>query len=218
MFNFDGLLSLFFASIEVVLIFNLIHFAKKTRINILSLSLLLLLFAYQLIEFIICGLGFKSSIWAYFALLTVTFMPPLTLFIVLRYLLKSNYLEYFIFIPATFFSIYYSFVVDKFEVVKCTTIYAVYNYPLGYLYGLFYYLPVLIAIVLSGYYSFLKNNFKSKKIKILFWGFVTSFIPGFMFTRLVPDMLQASESILCSFAFILFLFIAYFVLTNNNIE
>lgn len=218
MLNSDGLLSLLFASIELVLILNLLHFADKNKVNQVSLSLLILLFAYQLIEFIICGLSFKSSIWAYFALLSVTFMPPLTLFMILKYLIRSKNSDYFIFLPAAFFSIYYILVIDKFEVVKCTAVYAVYNYPLGFLYGLFYYLPILAVIILTGYFSYLKTDKKNNKAKILFWGFSITFIPGFIFTRTVPGMLQAAESILCSFAFILFIFISYFILSNRNIE
>jgi len=216
--NFDGLLSLFLTSIEFTVILNLLYRSEKNRINILSLSLLSLLFLYQLVELIICGLDIRTSILAYFALLTVSFMPPLTLFIALKFWNYDRIAYSLIFLPAIFFGVYYLFVIDEFVVTKCTAVYASYNYPLGFLYGIFYYLPVLTTILLLGYKNFNNTNSNKKKLnQILFWGYSITFIPGFIFTRVVPGMLQAVESILCSFAFILFLFISYFILKNHTI-
>ena len=215
--NLDGLLSLFLTSIELVIILNLLYHSEKNRVNILSISLLTTLLLYQFVEFLICGLNLRTSLFAYFALLAVTYMPPLSLFIALRFWNYSNRLYSLIFLPAIFFSIYYLFVVEQFVVTNCTVVYATYNYPLGFLYGLFYYLPVLATMIIFGYEGY-KNKIspKTKPSKILFWGYTITFIPGFIFTRVVPGMLEATESILCSFAFILFLFISYFVLKNKN--
>lgn len=217
--NFEGLLSLLLASIELVIILNLLYHSEKNRVNVLSLFLLALLFSYQSVEFIICGLGNRTSLLAYVALLAVSFMPPLTLFITLRFWNYNKPYNYFIFFPAIFFSIFYLFVIDDFVVSKCTVVYASYNYPLGFLYGVFYYLPILTSILLLGYKHYTnRTSDKTKLNQILFWGYCITFIPGFIFTRIVPGMLQAVESILCSFAFILFLFISYFILKNRKIE
>ncbi|MCB9249144.1 MAG: hypothetical protein H6613_11700 [Ignavibacteriales bacterium] len=215
--NFNGLLSLILAVIELVIILFLAFKAEKNKINILSISLMRLLFAYQFVEFLICGLDMRTSLFAYFALLAVTFMPPLSLYISLR-LLNFNDRRYsLIFLPAIFFSIYYLFVVGEFAVTSCTVVYATYNYPLGFLYGLFYYLPILTTIIMLGYNSYVsKISSNTNLSKILFLGYTITFIPGFIFTRVVPGMLEAAESILCTFAFILFLFISYFVLKNKN--
>lgn len=213
----NGLLSLFFASIELVIILLVFFRAEKSKINLLLIYLMLLLFAYQFIEFLICGLDFRTSLFAYFALLAVTFMPPLSLFITLRLWNYSNRFYNAIFLPAILFSIYYLFVVEEFAVTSCTVVYATYNYPLGFLYGLFYYLPVLATMLILGYNSYTnKIRTKTNLSKVLFWGFTITFIPGFIFTRVVPGMLEAAESVLCSFAFILFLFISYFVFKNKN--
>jgi len=217
--NFNGLLSLLLASIELVLILNLLYYSEKNRINILSFSLLTLLFAYQLVEFIICGLDIRTASLAYVALLTVSFMPPLSLLIVLRFWDNNKTYNYVIFLPTIFFAFYYLFVIDEFVVTKCTVVYASYNYPLGFLYGVFYYLPILITILLSGYKIYTNTDSQKTKLnQILFWGYTVTFIPGFIFTRVIPGMLQAVESILCSFAFILFLFISYFILKNRIVN
>ena len=213
----NGLLSLLFASIELILILFVVLRAEKSKINVLLIYLMVLLFAYQFIEFLICGLDLRTSIFAYLALLAVTYMPPLSLFIALRLSDYSNRFYTLIFIPAIFFSIYYLFVVEEFVVTNCTVVYATYNYPLGFLYGLFYYFPVLVTMVILGYKSYTNKKYNiDDHAKILFWGYVITFIPGFIFTRVVPGMLEAAESVLCSFAFILFLFISYSVLKINQ--
>ncbi|MCW8848693.1 MAG: hypothetical protein OQJ81_01840 [Melioribacteraceae bacterium] len=213
----NGFLSLIFALIELAIILFVFIQAEKNKINILSISLMCLLFAYQFVEFLICGVDLRTSLFAYFALLTVTFMPPLSLFISLKLWNVSKRLYNLIFLPAIFFSIYYLFVVEEFVVTNCTVVYATYNYPMGFLYGIFYYFPVLATMLILGFMSYYgKTNPETKNTKLLFWGYTITFIPGFIFTRMVPGMLDAAESVLCSFAFILFLFISYFVLKNKN--
>jgi hypothetical protein len=217
--SYDGLLSLLLASIELVLILNLLIFSEKNKVNKLTISLIVLLFAYQATEFVICGLGNKTSLFAYLALLIVSFMPPLSLIIILQFLNYRSKLNNLLFLPALFFAFYYPLVIDQFVVSKCTAIYAAYNYPLGFIYGVFYYLPILIVIILLTVTK--RTNLhpnKEKPRKTLLIGYVITFIPAFLFTRLIPGMLEAVESIICTFAFILALFLTYFVLKNKSEE
>ena len=214
--NYDGFLSLLLASVELVLVINLLFFSEKNSINKLTIGLITLLFAYQFTEFFICGLGNKTSLFAYIALLIVSFMPPLSLLIVLEFLGYKKKLNALMFLPALFFAFYYPLVLEQFTVAKCTVIYAVYNYPLGFIYGVFYYLPILIVIILLSISKKLKEKPEKEKLrKVLLVGYVITFVPAFLFTRLVPGMLQAVESIICTFAFILALFLSYFVLKNK---
>lgn len=217
--NFDGLLSLFIASIEFIFVINLLIFSKKNEVNKLVIILLFVLGLYQFIEFLICGVGFNTSLWSYLALLTVSFMPPLSLLIVLKFYNYNSKLNLLLFLPALFFAFYYPLVIDQFTVSNCTVIYVSYNYPLGFLYGIFYYLPILAAIILLFYKTYINvDRQKIKLSRLLFIGFTITFIPAFMFTRLVPNMLEAVESIICTFAFILFLTLSYFVLKNKTEE
>jgi hypothetical protein len=214
--NYDGLLSLLIATIEFVFLINLLIFAEKNEVNKLIFILLFILGIYQFVEFLICGVGYKTSLWSYLALLTVSFMPPLSLLIVLKYFNFNSKLNLLLFVPALFFAFYYPTVLDYFTVSNCTVIYVTYNYPLGFLYGIFYYLPILAVIILLFYKSFI--NVDSQKLKhsqLLLVGFTITFVPAFMFTRLVPNMLEAVESIICTFAFILFLNLSYFALKNK---
>jgi len=217
--NTNGLLSLFIASIEFVLIINLLIFAEKNKVNKLVIILVFILGTYQFIEFLICGVGYNTSLWGYLAILSVSFMPPLSLYIILVYLNYNSKLNLLLFLPALFFAFYYPTVMEQFTVSNCTAIYVMYNYPLGFLYGIFYYTPILIVIILLFYKTYLKVDLQKVKLgKLLLYGYTITFIPAFLFTRLVPNMLEAVESIICTFAFILFLTLSYFVLKNKTIK
>ncbi len=217
MFNLNGSVSLLFAIIELIFIIVIRIKAARNRVNNLSLILLILLFIYQAIEFLICGVGLTSSFVVYLAFFDISFLPPLALYTVLEYWGLNHKVNLLLFLPALSFVIYYPAIIDKFVVTKCTVTYAAYNYPLGFLYGIFYYLPILILIIfLTIKVSKKKKSNKVYLSKILLWGYLIAFVPGVLITRLVPGMLEAVESILCKFAFILALFITYFILKNKS--
>ena len=52
--NWNGTISLLFASIELLLIINLFVFAEKNTFNKYAIAIVTLLFGYQLIEFLLC--------------------------------------------------------------------------------------------------------------------------------------------------------------------
>lgn len=212
----DGLVSLIFSIIELVFIIILFLKSEKNRVNKLSILLLILLFGYQFMEYLICGVGLNSSFMVYLAFVDISFLPPLALYIILQYWDHKSKRYLLLFVPAIFFSVYYPLVIDQFVVTKCTVMYAAYNYPLGFLYGIFYYTPILILILFILFK--LKTDKSDRRIylsKVLLWGYLIAFIPGVFITRFIPGMLAAVESILCKFAFLLAIFIIYFVLKNK---
>ncbi len=216
--NLDGIASLFIACIEIVLFVNLIVFADKNQKNLLVFLIILLLAVYQTLEYLICGIGMKSSFIAYLAFAVISFLPPLSFLLVISYLKFKSRLKPLMFLPALFFVIYYSSVINQFAVVKCSVLYAAYNYPLGTLYGLFYYLPIFISFVL------LVNNYKNtgRQTRLLIIGHYIIIIPvivSFILLLLnLPVLLQSIESILCKFAFGYAIALAFFALNNRNIK
>ena len=216
--NLDGIASLFIACIEIVLFVNLIVFADKNKKNLLVFLIILLLAVYQTLEYLICGIGMKSSFIAYLAFAVISFLPPLSFLLVISHLKFKSRLKPLMFLPALFFVIYYSSVINQFAVVKCSVLYAAYNYPLGTLYGLFYYLPIFISFVL------LVNNYKNtgRQTRLLIIGHYFIIIPvivSFILLLLnLPVLLQSIESILCKFAFGYAIALAFFALNNRNIK
>lgn len=220
--NLDGVLSLLIACIEFVLLINLLIFTDRNKENILIFLIIFLLTCYQIFEFLICSLGMKSAYIAYLAFTDISFLPPLSLTLVFSFLkIKSRTLP-LIFLPALFFVIYYSFVIDQFTVVKCTVLYAVYNYPFGTLYGLFYYLPVITAFILL--FKKLENDdpLILRQTKILITGYYFIIVPVvasfLLFLLNLPGLLSAIESILCKFAFGYAVALSIFALNNKSVR
>ena len=219
--NWDGIVSLFIACLEFVLLVNLLIFAKKTKLNWIIIAIVFLLLGYQTIEYLICGIGLSSSFMAYLAFVDISFLPPLNLLFVLTLLKKENKFVPVILLPALFFAVYYAFVVREFETVKCTVLYATYNYPLGDLYGFFYYstLAASFILIVKNLRSEIGQAYKSQ-LKYLMFGHLSLLIPvttAFILLAFNLSGLRDSiESILCKFAFLYCLSLVYFALSNKK--
>lgn len=224
--NWNGIISLLIACIEFLLLFNLLVFIEKNKVNIIAMLMIALLAAYQSMEFLMCQVGLQDSFYPYLAFVIIGFLPPLNLLLVLSHTQNANLkLKVgLIFIPAIAFSIYYLFVIPKFVVSSCAVLYASYHYPLGDLFGAFYYLPILISIILL--IKFIpKTEDKKKKIiaKILLFGSVFISLPslvGFILIITAGNYLIISsiESIMCKFAFVYALCLSFICLYNSPIN
>ena len=217
--NLDGIVSLLLACIEVVLLVNLVIFADKNKLNVLVFAIILLLAGYQVIEYLICGIEIESSRMAYTAFAVISSLPPLSLLLVLTYLKIRFKPAPLIFLPAILFVIYYASVINEFAVVKCSVLYASYNYPLGTLYGAFYYIPILISFFLL-YRNINNRDFPVKQTRLLITGHYFIIIPVIAsFTLLLlnlPGLVHSIESILCKFAFGYAVALGFFTLNNRN--
>lgn len=219
--NWDGLGSLLIACIEFILLINLVIFSGKNKFNKLAMMLIFILMTYQLLEFLMCQAGLSSSLMAYFAFAVISLLPPFNFILVSElYNFKSKAID-LIFLPAAAFILYYSFVLDQFAVTSCAVLYATYNYPLGDLYGLFYYTPTLAVIV------FLVQGIKKGKdkktlfiSKILLTGNIIISIPVVAAFILMATgdyyLITKIESIMCKFAFTYALCLGVVCLYNSK--
>ena len=219
--NWNGIVSLLFASIELLLIINIFIFTEKNKINYLAIGVILLLTGYQFMEWIMCGLGIDTPFVAFLAFTDISFLPPLGLYFVLSfYGYKSKYFKLF-FLPAIAFLVYYATIINHFNVNTCTVFYAVYKYPQGDLYGFFYYVPILITMI------FLARGIKKspdKKIihlsKVLLTAYILISLPVIAAFILVLTgnfgLIQAIVSVMCKFAIILAVALTYFTLINKK--
>jgi len=220
--SWNGTVSLLIACLEFLLLFNLLVFAEKNKLNKIAMIMVALLAAYQMTEFLMCQVELQSSFFPYFAFVIISFLPPLNLLLVLTFThnLIPVHVRYPMFLPALFFLIYYTFIIPKFAVTSCTVLYATYHYPLGDLFGFFYYLPILISIVLL--ISFVKKESDQKKRligKVLLFGAVFISVPpvlGFilMFAGSY-SLISAMESVMCKFAFVYALCLTFICIYNS---
>jgi hypothetical protein len=181
-----------------------------------------LLASYQTMEFLMCQIDLQSSYYPFLAFVIISFLPPFNLLLILS-LTHQNKISlriFWIFIPAIAFLIYYLFVIPKFAVTSCTVLYASYHYPLGDLFGVFYYLPILISIILL--LKFIPNvkDKKQKLItKILLYGSIFISIPVLVgFSLMIVknySLISKMESIMCKFAFIYAVCLSFICLSNS---
>ncbi|MBK9098509.1 MAG: hypothetical protein IPM14_10430 [bacterium] len=220
--NWNGTVSLLIACFEFLLLFNLLIFAEKNRLNKIAITMVALLAAYQTMEFLMCQVELQSSFFPYFAFVIISFLPPLNLLLTLTLThdLTLTLKSWLIFIPAIFFSIYYTFINPEFAVTSCTVLYATYHYPLGDLYGFFYYMPILISIILLVVFV-KKDSDKKKRLvgKVLLFGAVFISIPPVLgFSLMVAgsySLISAMESVMCKFAFVYALCLAFVCIYNS---
>lgn len=218
--HWNGTVSLLIACLEFLLLFNLLIFAEKNRLNKIAIIMIALLAAYQTMEFLMCQIELQSSFFPYFAFIIISFLPPLNLILTLSLTHTLTRTAYLIFLPAIFFSVYYTFVIPEFAVTSCTVLYATYNYPLGDLYGFFYYLPILISIILLVLFVKKESDKKKKLIgKVLLFGAVFISIPPLLGFSLMfagsYAVISAIESVMCKFAFVYALCLAFVCIYNS---
>lgn len=219
--TWNGIVSLFIACIELLLLINLLSFAEKNRFNLTAIIIVATLFAYQFAESLICMMGFDGSPFVYLAFVIISYLPPLGMMLVAALNnVKSKYL-YFLFLPPFFFTIYYRIIIDEFTLKGCTVLYASYHYPLGDLYGAFYYLPIIVTIIWL--ISTIKKTTvpKTKTISaILLFGYIFTSIPVVIAFTLMAynnySLLSVIESVMCKFAFVLALCLSFAAIYNSR--
>jgi hypothetical protein len=218
--NWNGTVSLLIACFEFLLLFNLLVFAEKNQLNKIAITMVALLAAYQMLEFLMCQVELQSSFFPYFAFVIISFLPPLNLILTLSLTRTLNLYGVLVFAPAILFSVYYTFIIPEFAVTSCTVLYATYNYPLGDLFGFFYYLPILISIILLAFF-FRKEDDKKKRLigKMLLFGAVFISIPPLLGFSLMfagsYAVISAIESVMCKFAFIYALCLSFVCIYNS---
>jgi len=220
--NWNGTVSLLIACLEFLLLFNLLVFAEKNKLNKIAILMVALLAAYQMMEFLMCQVELQSSFFPYFAFIIISFLPPLNLILTLSLSLTHNLTLklWSTFVPAIFFSIYYTFVIPEFAVTSCTVLYATYHYPLGDLFGFFYYLPILISIILLVVFVKKESDKKKRLVgKVLLYGAIFISIPPLLGFSLMfagsYAVISAIESVMCKFAFVYALCLSFICIYNS---
>lgn len=225
--NWNGTVSLLLACVEVILIVNVLVFTKTGKFRNIAVVMIALLAVYQLLEFLMCNVELQYPVFPFLAFFNISFLPPLNLLLVLNLTrnptLNLSRIGELIFLPAIFFIIYYTFIIPQFEVTSCTVLYATYHYPLGDLYGVFYYLPIAVSIILLILNLRKEKDHKLKIVqKVLLFGSIFISIPVIVgFTLILWNsygLISAMESIMCKFAFVYAVCLAFVCIYSSKTE
>ena len=219
--NWNGIGSLLIACVELIILINLLIFAEKNKFNRTAMLLIFVLMVYQALEFFMCQLALDFPFMPYLAFVDIIFLPPLIIVLVSRLYNYENKFLNLVFLPAILFIIYYTIVIDKFVVTSCTVLYATYSYPLGDVYGAFYYLPIIITTIILIKKISHETDKKIVKIsKILLFGNIIISIPVIIafVMRFTGSyyLIEMIESIMCKFAFIYVVCLSIAVLYNSK--
>jgi hypothetical protein len=218
--HWNGTVSLLIACFEFLLLFNLLVFAEKNRLNKIAITMVALLAAYQMLEFLMCQVELQSAFFPYLAFVIISFLPPLNLTLTLTLTRTLNLYGVLVFAPAILFSIYYTLIIPEFAVTSCTVLYATYHYPLGDLFGFFYYVPILISIILLALFIRKEDDKKKRLIgKVLLFGAVFISIPPVLGFSLMfagsYSIISVMESVMCKFAFVYALCLSFVCIYNS---
>jgi hypothetical protein len=219
--NWNGIISLLIACTEFIIIINLFVFAAKNRFNWIIILLLIILMVYQVLEFLLCQTGYLSSFLSYLAFADISFLPALDLYFIYNFFVRDNRNLKILFIIPLMFIVYYAFIINRFEMTSCTVFFAVFNYPHGTLYGVYYYLPVAAAIYFL--ISYIKKGSVRKKVlyaELFLTGHAIMIIPvlfAFLLSALnMWAMLNSVVSIMCKSAFVYALCLTFFALNYKE--
>ncbi len=218
--NYDGIISLLFATLELLLFVNALIFSEKNEANKVAITVIFFLFGYQFLEALICFFGFNNQTIIALAFIDITFLPPLGFLLAAKFFNEKEKIAKALFVP--FYAIILFFVynvfsgTDAFVNTDCTPFVAGYDYPFEKYYGIFYYLPILGTL-----YLLFKNRVKveqnrKKPYAAFLWGYVLAFLPYFFVYPFIGKFSDYYESILCKEAFFLAIALTYFSISNKK--
>ncbi len=216
--QYNGFLSVLFATIEFIFLVNVFAYAERNRSNKIAFGTLLLLFGYQFFEAIICAAGYKTQTVIAFAFVDITFLPPMGLLLAMEFLNKKPKIAKYLFHPYVAFAIYFVFNSNAFGKVHCTPFAASYSYGYSYVYAFFYYTPIITTIFLL---IINRKNIPIHKKNphiALTTGFVITFVPFFLAFPFLKEIYPYVESVLCKIAFLLAIFLTFFIMLNGSVK
>ena len=202
----DGLVSLIFFIIEFGLLLFIVVKNRKHPQFVWILLIMIFLQAYQLMEFLMC-IGIDPNIIGRMGLVAITFLPPLGILLTSDICDLKHWINWSGIVFAVGLSIYYSVVPNAFTELTCNPFYATYTYPLGNLYGVFYFGYIGWAFVLI-VISVIRNKTQSrspinKRGMFVLIGYLAFLAPMGLTILIDTTTIGALESIMCKYAILL---------------
>ncbi|MHA2502765.1 MAG: hypothetical protein ACXAE3_07850 [Candidatus Kariarchaeaceae archaeon] len=205
----DGIISLSFFLIEFGI---LLWVLRNYRNHLLwkEIAVLLgLLQAYQLSEFLIC-IGMDPTITGRVAFTVITFLPPLGHFIANKLISRSQWDTILSGTAALYFAGFYLFQPGSVQLVDCNPLFAVYSHALSWAYGYYYFAVILYSVLLLT--AFLVRNRDTARDETAVWlylGYLGFLLPMGLTVLVNPELYYAIPSIMCKYAIVLALSVAF---------
>ncbi len=203
--------------IEIGLVFYVIWRFGVNGITRLAVAVLICLAVFQFAEFNVCegAFGLSSVDWARLGYVSITALPPLGVHLIARLSGdKRRWPFRLAYVLGGVFAFYFLFITGGVSTDACLGNYVIFKQGAGsgLLYGVYYY-GLLIAAI--GYAIFLAKNAKANIKKSLNWliiGYLLFMVPTTLVNIIDPSTITGIPSIMCGFAVMLALVIAFAVL------
>lgn len=186
-----------------LLIYTLVRYKLNKNTRLIALVLLLLA-AFQLAEFGICGKNVQDTLlWSRIGYIAITLLPPLGLHLIYKIINKhTDWLLGAAYGTALFFVFMFGFSDSAFAAQICTSNYAIFHLvpPLGGFFFAYYYGWLFTGIGLSLYHY--KKSKKPAQTALFYQaiGYLSFLVPTGIINMINPETMNGIPSIMCGFA------------------
>jgi len=189
---------------------------KLNTIGRLAVALFSFLAVFQLAEYMVCGgLGLSAMVWARIGYVAITMLPPLGVH--MSYALAGRRNRLVIggaYMAAAAFMGYFLLASNVFTGSACLGNYVIFQLgsTAANLYTIYYYGLLLLAVGLSYRFAMSVPATRRKALQAFIAGYVLFMLPTAIVNTIDPATLAGIPSIMCGFAVLLALVMAFWVL------
>lgn len=206
-------------AIEIALALYTIWRYKWSTVTRLAVVLFAALSVFQLAEFLVCrGIGGDGLMWSRIGFIAITVLPPVGLHLVK--VIAKDKRQWMIwpgYAAGAAFIAFFASAGRSIEGHACLGNYVIFQVAPGYggPYGVYYY-ALLAATLLSGWYHLRQKQPKKTRQALigLMLGYSVFVIPSTSVNLMAAETVSAMPSIMCGFAVLLALALAFIVLPN----
>lgn len=208
--------------IEASIVIYVLWRYKLNALSRVAVSILAMLATFQLAEYMVCEgpAGASADIWARVGFAAITLLPPLGIHLSSEISGKKNYK---LLAPAyglaTLFIAFFLFYSNAFANKVCAGNYVIFNIDQSadLAYGLYYYGLLVVGTVYAWIQANRASSSKKKlALKAFSIGYILFILPTATVNIVMPESIQGIPSVMCGFAVILAIVIAFWVLPNGD--
>ena len=203
-------------AIEICLAMYVFWRYELTRVNRLAIALFVFLAIFQLAEYMVCGgLGMTANTWARIGYVSITILPPLGVHLAFALAGKRNrLLTSGVYLVGVAFMGYFLLATNVFTGSECLGNYVIFQLgtTASHLYSIYYYGLLLFAIGLCWRFANKATSGRKKALQTFIAGYVLFMLPTTIVNTVSPATIAGIPSIMCGFAVLLALVVAFWVL------
>lgn len=195
-----------------LLLYTIIRYKMSPLTRIVSATLLCLAI-FQFAEFNVCeGAAGLNDFYSRLGFIAITVLPPLGIHLVQTIAGRgSKFLPWIAYATGLIFIIIFGLNSTAFESQVCGGNYAIFQltHNLGGMFFLYYYFWLIVGIGMCLYFSTSANKRTREALNLQAFGYLSFLLPTGIVNAINPDSIKAIPSIMCGFAVIYALILAF---------